>query len=198
MFNIYLARPWSLSPGLVGLAVAATLLSTVQARAAVWDPSPAAITAGGTVTLSLSETNISPNDIDLIGGADLALSFDTTLLSVTNVAADSLTSGWSVIFNSSPTGELISMTECLTCSDLTGTGAVFDVTFAALANDPTISTSISATNTDGGIAGEYQLAPTGDTINITAQSSSTPTPAPGLAVFFLPALALIKARVRRA
>ncbi len=160
-------------------------------------PNPAAVTAGGSAVITLNDSVI---DTDTIGAVDLLVTFDQTLLSFDSVGAGSLLGGWTVAPPNSPSAgqELISIAECPLCSDAAGFGSIVTLTFDALSGDPTTSTFFTVQTTDDAtdVSGEYQLSPLASEIDITA--GSTPVPAPGLAVFVLPALVMLRTRMRRA
>jgi hypothetical protein len=178
-------------------------LATSQPAAAgtaSFTANPASVAAGGSVTVTLSDTLPPLVNGQGVAAIDLTVSFDPTEVSITGVGLGSLLSGWGPIFFNSPSSgvESISIAECGSCSDAAGgPDSVLTLTIFALAGDPTGTTSISAQTTiaDVPVPGEYQLAATSDTIGITAASS---VPAPGLSVLILPVLALFRARGRRA
>ncbi len=199
-----MTRNFSLLRGnLVTVAVAAMLAaSAFGVHAQSLSPNPAPVTAGSSVDVTLTDTINDPTDVLAIAAIDLTVTFDSTLLSLTNVTDGSLLTSLSwdpAVFNGT-TGS-ISISEGLAANDLNGSGGIVVLTFTALSTDPTTTTPISiATSTASvGAPEEYQLPSTSGSVSITALPPvNTPIPAPGVGALLLPALALIRLRARKA
>lgn len=194
---------------LMSLLRKAILGATMSAMAA-WQPAaagtasftanPAPVTAGGSVIVTLNDTLPPLVNDEGVAAVDLTVTFDPTKVSITGVGLGSLLSGWGTAFFNSPSNgvEAISIAECGLCSDAAGgPDSVLTLTTTALAGDPTGTTSITTQTSaaDLSVPGEYQLAATSDTIDITA-AATTSIPAPGLSFLVLPALALLRGRSR--
>ena len=175
----------------IGLALSGMAMSQALA-VPIFSPDPASVTAGDTVTVTLNDS-LDPAGI---AAFDLQVTFDPTLLIFQSAALGSLlpAGGWNLVAPSSTTGTAtISIAElCLPCIDATGSGSVITLTFGAISTDPTGPTTISAVSTSAAPA-TYQLSTTSGTINIAAA-----IPAPGLPLFALPVLFLIRRFKRRA
>ena len=170
------------------------------AQAATLDPLPLTIVAGGTTVVTLNDNIDAGDGIEI---ADLIITFDASLLTLTSVANGSLLVNWLAPVSHVTTvdsmthiaTESISLSEDafnLSSLDAAGQGSVVSLTFTALAADPTTMTELTASTTPTSGTSIYQLAKITNNVGITAATVTPPTtvPEPGtIALLLAPMLA---------
>ena len=193
MTNLWRSAGTVVRSAAIGLALSGMAMSQALATPSL-SQSPDPVVAGNTVTVTLSDVIAL---VDMIAAVGLQVTFDATKLSFQSFGLGSLLVGWDLGAANSPSSgvELLGASECGLCADASGSGSVVTLTFLALASDPTGTASISVETNPSEIAAPntYLLSTTPGTINIAAA-----IPAPGLPLFALPVLFLIRRFKRRA